>query len=171
MRIHRAFPCGHVNIRTNDLEASIAFYRDALGLRLGERPDFGFPGAWLYDEDKPAVHLNEAVEAPPTAATPSIMWRSPRTISMPCWPVSIRLGCTPMLCGLLQTGVCASALRKTRTASRSRSLARRIRTQSSATRLEAMSASFATVFMLRAVPSLAAGMRSLERPIVSPYWT
>jgi catechol 2,3-dioxygenase-like lactoylglutathione lyase family enzyme len=63
MRIH------HVNIRTKDLDASIAFYRDALGLRLGERPDFGFPGAWPYDEDKPAVHLNEAVEAPSTAAS------------------------------------------------------------------------------------------------------
>ena len=58
MRIH------HVNIRTGDLEGSIAFYRDALGLRLGERPDFDFPGAWLYDQDKPAVHLNEIVEAP-----------------------------------------------------------------------------------------------------------
>ena len=54
----------HVTIRTRDLAGSIAFYRDALGLRLGERPDFGFPGAWLYDRDKPAVHLNEAVEAP-----------------------------------------------------------------------------------------------------------
>jgi catechol 2,3-dioxygenase-like lactoylglutathione lyase family enzyme len=54
----------HVNIRTTDLEASIAFYRDALGLRHGDRPDFGFPGAWLYDRDKPAVHLNEAVETP-----------------------------------------------------------------------------------------------------------
>lgn len=62
MRIH------HVNIRTKDLEGSIAFYRDALGLVLGDRPDFGFPGAWLYDDDKPAVHLNEAIE-PPGAQT------------------------------------------------------------------------------------------------------
>jgi catechol 2,3-dioxygenase-like lactoylglutathione lyase family enzyme len=58
----------HVNIRTKDLDASIAFYRDALGLVHGPRPDFGFPGAWLYDRDKPAVHLNEAVEAPSTAS-------------------------------------------------------------------------------------------------------
>jgi len=58
----------HVNIRTNDLDASIAFYRDALGLVHGSRPDFGFPGAWLYDHDKPAVHLNEAVESPAMAA-------------------------------------------------------------------------------------------------------
>ena len=58
MRLH------HVNIVTGDLERTIAFYRDVLGLRLGERPDFGFPGAWLYDEDKPAVHLNGAAEPP-----------------------------------------------------------------------------------------------------------
>jgi len=54
----------HVNIRTHDLDASIIFYRDALGLRHGERPAFGFSGAWLYDRDKPAVHLNEVDEKP-----------------------------------------------------------------------------------------------------------
>jgi catechol 2,3-dioxygenase-like lactoylglutathione lyase family enzyme len=58
----------HVNIRTKHLDASIAFYRDALGLVHGPRSDFGFPGAWLYDRDKPAVHLNEAVETPPTTS-------------------------------------------------------------------------------------------------------
>ncbi len=58
----------HINIVTLDLASSIAFYRDALGLTLGDRPDFDFPGAWLYDNDKPAVHLNEAVEQPSTQA-------------------------------------------------------------------------------------------------------
>jgi catechol 2,3-dioxygenase-like lactoylglutathione lyase family enzyme len=58
----------HVNIRTKSLDASIAFYRDVLGLVHGPRPDFGFPGAWLYDQDKPAIHLNEAVETPSTAS-------------------------------------------------------------------------------------------------------
>jgi catechol 2,3-dioxygenase-like lactoylglutathione lyase family enzyme len=58
----------HVNIRTKNLDASIAFYRDVLGLVQGHRPDFGFPGAWLYDQDKPAIHLNEAVETPSTAS-------------------------------------------------------------------------------------------------------
>jgi catechol 2,3-dioxygenase-like lactoylglutathione lyase family enzyme len=52
----------HVNSRTKSLDASIAFYRDVLGLVHGARPDFGFWGAWLYDQDKPAIHLNEAVE-------------------------------------------------------------------------------------------------------------
>jgi catechol 2,3-dioxygenase-like lactoylglutathione lyase family enzyme len=52
----------HVNIRTRDLERSVAFYTEALGLTQGFRPAFGFPGAWLYDGDKPAVHLNQTAE-------------------------------------------------------------------------------------------------------------
>ena len=52
----------HVNIRTNDLARSVAFYTEALGLTKGSRPDFGFNGAWLYDGTKAAVHLNETAE-------------------------------------------------------------------------------------------------------------
>ncbi len=37
----------HVAIKTNDLEATRAFYCDVLGLLAVHRPDFGFPGAWL----------------------------------------------------------------------------------------------------------------------------
>ena len=47
----------HVNIRARNLDQTIAFYVDALGLTEGFRPPFGFPGAWLYDGAKPAVHL------------------------------------------------------------------------------------------------------------------
>ena len=49
----------HVNIRTKELQRSVAFYTEALGLTQGFRPDFGFPGAWLYDAGRPAVHLNQ----------------------------------------------------------------------------------------------------------------
>ena len=52
----------HVNIRTKDLERSIAFYTEALGLKNGYRPDFGFRGAWLYDGEHAVVHLNETAE-------------------------------------------------------------------------------------------------------------
>ena len=38
----------HFSIRTLDLEASRAFYVDLLGLQVGPRPDFPFPGLWLY---------------------------------------------------------------------------------------------------------------------------
>ncbi|MBD3884566.1 VOC family protein [Phormidium tenue FACHB-886] len=37
----------HVAIKTNDLEATVRFYTEILGLRQVARPNFGFPGAWL----------------------------------------------------------------------------------------------------------------------------
>jgi len=54
----------HVNIRTANLEAMIAFYEQALGFRNGARPPFPFPGAWLYAGDAAVVHLI-GVESPP----------------------------------------------------------------------------------------------------------
>ncbi len=47
----------HYTIRTADVDASVAFYVDVLGLRNGKRPAFTVPGAWLYCGDSPAVHL------------------------------------------------------------------------------------------------------------------
>lgn len=37
----------HVAIKAADMPATMAFYRDALGLVQVPRPPFGFPGAWL----------------------------------------------------------------------------------------------------------------------------
>jgi catechol 2,3-dioxygenase-like lactoylglutathione lyase family enzyme len=37
----------HVAIKTRDLDATLRFYCDVLGLTQAPRPDFGFPGAWL----------------------------------------------------------------------------------------------------------------------------
>lgn len=37
----------HVMIRVRDLEASIGFYGNTLGLRRIPRPAFDFPGAWF----------------------------------------------------------------------------------------------------------------------------
>jgi catechol 2,3-dioxygenase-like lactoylglutathione lyase family enzyme len=48
----------HYTIRTTDLERSRAFYEDLLGMRVGERPPFQFPGLWLYSADgTPSLHL------------------------------------------------------------------------------------------------------------------
>ena len=47
----------HLTVRTDDLEATKAFFTDVLGLSVGERPAFTFPGYWLYDDKKPIVHL------------------------------------------------------------------------------------------------------------------
>jgi catechol 2,3-dioxygenase-like lactoylglutathione lyase family enzyme len=41
----------HFSIRTLDLSACERFYVDALGLQVGPRPPFPFPGLWLYAGD------------------------------------------------------------------------------------------------------------------------
>ncbi len=47
----------HVNILTEDLAATVAFYSEVIGLAEGPRPPFPFPGAWLYCGGRPVVHL------------------------------------------------------------------------------------------------------------------
>ncbi|MEY8829267.1 VOC family protein [Sedimentitalea sp. XS_ASV28] len=47
----------HVNVRTTKLTEMVEFYEDILGLSAGARPDFPFPGAWIYVGDHPAIHL------------------------------------------------------------------------------------------------------------------
>ncbi len=47
----------HFNIRTRDLKGTVRFYQDILGLDNGARPNFAFPGAWLYSEGRAVVHL------------------------------------------------------------------------------------------------------------------
>lgn len=47
----------HATLRTHDLEGTRAFLEAVLGLKPGYRPDFPFPGYWLYADGEPAVHL------------------------------------------------------------------------------------------------------------------
>jgi catechol 2,3-dioxygenase-like lactoylglutathione lyase family enzyme len=47
----------HFNIRTRNLADTVRFYEDILGLEKGPRPNFAFPGAWMYSEGKAVVHL------------------------------------------------------------------------------------------------------------------
>jgi len=47
----------HVNVRTTKLDEMITWYGDVLGFYAGPRPDFPFPGAWLYMGDHALVHL------------------------------------------------------------------------------------------------------------------
>ncbi len=49
----------HINIVTDNLGAMVRFYEDVIGLTVGQRPPFTFPGAWLYCGDRAAVHLVE----------------------------------------------------------------------------------------------------------------
>jgi catechol 2,3-dioxygenase-like lactoylglutathione lyase family enzyme len=47
----------HFNIRTRNLGETVRFYEDVLGLEKGPRPNFAFPGAWMYSEGRAVVHL------------------------------------------------------------------------------------------------------------------
>lgn len=49
----------HFTIRTPILAETVQFYQVILGLTQGWRPRFGFPGHWLYVEEKPILHLVE----------------------------------------------------------------------------------------------------------------
>lgn len=44
-----ALTLNHFSIRTLDLEACRDFYTRVLGLTVGPRPPFPFPGIWLYN--------------------------------------------------------------------------------------------------------------------------
>ena len=46
----------HCAIRTSDLDASRRFYCEVLGLTVGPRPPFGFPGLWLYNGEHDRYH-------------------------------------------------------------------------------------------------------------------
>jgi glyoxylase I family protein len=75
MSLRRAFPSDtlrrvdplavhHVSVNVADPDESIDFYTDVLGgKRRGDRPEFGFRGAWI-DLGSTQVHLIEA-DVPP----------------------------------------------------------------------------------------------------------
>ena len=46
-----SFSLNHFSIRTTDLHATQVFYETVLGLTIGPRPAFPFPGLWLYNGD------------------------------------------------------------------------------------------------------------------------
>lgn len=58
----------HVNIRTTQLDVMIDWYTTIPGLRSGDRPDFSFPGAWMYAGDTAVVHLISIEDAPGTGS-------------------------------------------------------------------------------------------------------
>lgn len=54
----------HVSINVSDVPAAQDFYVNVLGLELLDRPDFGFPGAWLRSGEQ-EVHLIGVDSGPP----------------------------------------------------------------------------------------------------------
>ena len=47
----------HYSIRTTKLDETRRFYSEVVGLRDGYRPNFDFPGAWLYIGEQAVVHI------------------------------------------------------------------------------------------------------------------
>jgi len=68
MQIH-GFDHFNIRCRPSEVPQLAGFYRELLGLAEGRRPDFPFPGAWLYaDTARPAVlHIAGTLpdDAPP----------------------------------------------------------------------------------------------------------
>lgn len=60
----------HVSLMVEDTGRSLAFYRDLLGLEVvPERPDLGYPGAWLWVGDR-QIHLIELPSPDPVEGRP-----------------------------------------------------------------------------------------------------
>ncbi len=47
----------HININVSDLDASVRFYENVLGMKRGDRPNFKSDGAWLYVGKTAVIHL------------------------------------------------------------------------------------------------------------------
>ena len=48
----------HINLRARDIHETRDFYRDALGLKEGFRPEFAAFGYWMYAGDSAVVHIS-----------------------------------------------------------------------------------------------------------------
>jgi len=47
----------HFTVLSDDLDRTKAFYMGLLGLTEGPRPNFSFPGAWLYCGEQAVLHI------------------------------------------------------------------------------------------------------------------
>ncbi len=47
----------HFLVRAKQVDQMREFFEHVIGLENGPRPDFPFPGYWLYSEGMPLVHL------------------------------------------------------------------------------------------------------------------
>jgi glyoxylase I family protein len=67
----------HLAVVTNRLEESRKFYRDVLGFREIWRPNFTFPGAWLFNYGLTIHILGKEQESRAAGRTPAIQTRDP----------------------------------------------------------------------------------------------
>jgi catechol 2,3-dioxygenase-like lactoylglutathione lyase family enzyme len=66
----------HYLIVSKNLERSKKFYEQVLGLKVANRPDFGFPGYWLQTDGEICVHL--ASQAPNKIRDRYLLKKHPR---------------------------------------------------------------------------------------------
>lgn len=68
----------HINIETIDLEKSVRFYTDLLGLEAGFRPTFDVEGVWLYSNEDPVIHLvlRNVINKGPTGAIHHVAFKA-----------------------------------------------------------------------------------------------
>jgi catechol 2,3-dioxygenase-like lactoylglutathione lyase family enzyme len=59
----------HTLVLTDDIEETMAFYRDVLGFEVGDRPPLPFPGYWLYLDGVASLHVAERAAYETHAAT------------------------------------------------------------------------------------------------------
>ena len=111
----------HYNVSTAKPDETLRFYCDGLGLvnDPARRPDFGIPGAWLFVDDQPLVHLVFVEDDPgaPTGPldhvafdgtdrqevvafdqeTGAIVWRTPRDLPATIRPSQRKAFTTPLV--------------------------------------------------------------------------
>ena len=63
------FSLNHASLIVADLDISLVFYCDVLGLQQVERPDLGFPGAW-FQLGAQQIHLLELENPDPITGRP-----------------------------------------------------------------------------------------------------
>jgi glyoxylase I family protein len=64
------FTLQHASLVVANTEISLKFYCDVIGLQQTDRPDLGFPGAWLQLGDQ-QIHLLELENTDPTTGRPA----------------------------------------------------------------------------------------------------
>ena len=72
----------HFTVLTDDVEATVRFYRDVVGLAQGPRPPLGFPGAWLYTGNQAVLHVVGGRQRANSGRASSTTWRFPRRGSL-----------------------------------------------------------------------------------------
>ncbi|HIG64012.1 MAG TPA: glyoxalase [Methyloprofundus sp.] len=60
----------HSSLMISDLEASVKFYTEIVGLQQVPRPDLGFPGAWFQLGENQQLHILLLDNIDPTTGRP-----------------------------------------------------------------------------------------------------